>query len=93
MINPSLKNTWKSWQIRRPALEGDPRLLIKELNQGKSHIAISTSFETGIGRRWIHHLSALQQKTATPTAPGLAPGWYPRSSLFSENPTIVWEAA
>lgn len=91
--NPSLKTSWKSWQIRRPALEGDPRILLEELLKGKSHIAISTFFETGIGRRWINHLAAVQQQSPTPTAPGLAPGWCPHSLLFSDNPRIVWEAA
>lgn len=91
--NPSLTTSWKSWQIRRPALEGDPRILLEELLQGKSHIAISTFFETGIGRRWIDHLAALQQQSPTPTAPGLAPGWCPHSLLFSDNPRIVWETA
>tara|TARA_Y100001968_G_C19431500_1_gene757315 strand:+ start:1354 stop:2322 length:969 start_codon:yes stop_codon:yes gene_type:complete len=89
---PLLKNQWPSWQVRHPALEGDPRIIIKELNQGMSHISISTTFETGIGRRCINHLAALQQKTLTPTAPGLAPGWAPKGNLFSENPMSVWEA-
>ena len=26
---PCLRKTWRSWQIRRPALDGDPRLLLK----------------------------------------------------------------
>ena len=91
ITNPGLKSSWEGWQVRRPALEGDPRILLKELRNGKRHIAISTAFETGIGRRWIHHLSALQQKTATPTAPGLALEWCPVSSLFSKNPRKVWE--
>ena len=89
---PALKSHWKSWQIRHPALEGDPRILLKALNNGIRNICISTSFETGIGRRWINHLSALQQETATPTAPGLAPGWHEESALFSNNPQTVWES-
>ena len=94
MRYPALRNSWDGWQIRRPALEGDPRVLLDQLNNGKSHIAISSAFETGIGRRWIHHLASLQQqKTLTPTAPGLAPGWCPTSDLFSTNPKTVWEAA
>ncbi len=92
-LNPSLRNEWKGWQIRRPLLEGDPRILLKELNQKIGHRVISTAFETGIGRRWINHLAALQQNGPTPTAPGLAPGWCPNSALFSNDPEVVWEAA
>ncbi len=92
ILKPYLRNTWKSWQIRRPLLEGDPRILLNELEQGKAFRSISTGFETGIARRWVSHLAALQQKGPTPTAPGLAPGWLPESQLFSSNPKIVWEA-
>ena len=88
-----LKNSWKGWQIRHPLLEGDPRILLKELQGGVGFRVISTAFETGIGKRWISHLAALQQKGLTPTAPGLAPGWCPDSNLFSEQPEIVWDAA
>jgi len=59
---PYLRKTWKSWQIRRPALDGDPRLLLKEIEQENSQTVISTAFETGIGRRWINHLAAMQVK-------------------------------
>ncbi len=94
LINdPSLRDSWKDWQIRRPLLEGDPRFLLAELKQGIGYKMISTAFETGIGRRWINHLSALQQIGPTPTAPGLAPGWCPHGPLFSLNPEIVWNAA
>ncbi|WP_320663393.1 o-succinylbenzoate synthase [Prochlorococcus sp. MIT 1223] len=88
---PALRKNWKSWQIRHPTLEGDPRVLLKSLQDGKTNIAISTAFETGIGRRWVNHLAAIQQTTQTPTAPGLAPGWLPSSNLFSHNPKIVWD--
>ena len=90
---PWLRKSWKGWQIRRPLLEGDPRPLLKELEQGVSYRMISTSFETGIGLRWIHHLAALQQQGPTPTAPGLAPGWCLDGALFSNDPELVWEAA
>ncbi len=93
LVNPSLRKSWKGWQVRRPLLEGDPRNLLKELKNGASYRMVSTSFETGIGLRWIHHLAALQQKGPTPTAPGLAPGWCPDSQLFSRNPELVWKAA
>tara|TARA_Y100001968_G_C19436184_1_gene759836 strand:+ start:289 stop:1251 length:963 start_codon:yes stop_codon:yes gene_type:complete len=87
---PSLIKTWRNWQIRRPLLEGDPRLLLKELQEGTKYRALSTSFETGIGKRWIDHLAALQKAGPTPTAPGLAPGWCPNTPLFSSNPKEVW---
>ena len=91
-MNPGLRNTWRGWQIRHPSLEGDPRILLKELKERKSHRVISTGFETGIGFRWINHFAALQQKSPTPTQPGLAPGWRPNSPLFSNNPHSGWEA-
>ncbi len=91
--NPSLRKDWKGWQVRRPVLDGDPRSLLQELLEGKQYRVICTSFETGIGRRWVNHLAALQQKGPTPTAPGLAPGWSPNTQLFNINPKRVWEAA
>ena len=93
LIKPALRKTWRGWQVRRPLLEGDPRILLKELKKGIGYRMLSTSFETGIGLRWIHHLAALQQKGPTPTAPGLAPGWSPNGPLFSCDPTLVWKAA
>ncbi len=93
VYNPSLRSSWQSWQIRRPAIDGDPRVLLNELKQGKSFLSLSTAFETGIGRRWVNHLSAMQQKGPTPTAPGLAPGWSPNNELFSDNPILVWKSA
>ncbi len=90
---PYLRKIWKSWQIRRPALDGDPRLLLKEIDQEDNQTVISTAFETGIGRRWINHLAARQVKGNHPCAPGLAPGWCPKGQLFYKNPKLVWEAA
>ena len=90
---PYLRRLWKSWQIRRPSLEGDPRMLLKEINKEDSQIVISTAFETGIGSMWIHHLAAMQIKGKHPCAPGLAPGWCPESQLFNKHPRSVWEAA
>jgi len=90
---PYLRKIWKSWQIRRPALDGDPRLLLKEIEQEDSLTVISTAFETGIGRRWVNHLAARQVKGKNPCAPGLAPGWCPKGPLFNNNPKSVWEAA
>ena len=90
---PYLRKIWKSWQIRRPALDGDPRLLLKELEKENSRTVISTAFETGIGKRWINHLAARQVKGKNPCAPGLAPGWCPKGPLFDNNPKLVWEAA
>ena len=54
---------------------------------------LSTALETGIGRRFLHHLAGLQALGPTPTAPGLAPGWRPRGELFARDPETVWEAA
>ncbi|NQV11502.1 MAG: o-succinylbenzoate synthase [Cyanobacteria bacterium] len=90
---PSLYRNWSGWQVRRPALEGDPRPLLAQLQAGSPRLMLSTAFETGIGRRWLNHLAALQQQGPTPSAPGLAPGWSPAGGLFSSDPQRVWAAA
>jgi len=90
---PYLRKIWKNWQIRRPALDGDPRLLLKEIDKEDNKTVISTAFETGIGRRWINHLASRQVKGKNSCAPGLAPGWCPKGPLFNNNPKLVWEAA
>ena len=92
-VDPSLRQRWPGWQVRRPALEGDPRSLLAELRAGRPRLMVSTALETGIGRRWLHHLAALQAAGPTPTAPGLAPGWSPAGPLFAPDPALVWEAA
>jgi O-succinylbenzoate synthase len=91
--DPSLRARWRGWQVRRPLLEGDPRPLLAALQAGQPHWMVSTALETGIGRRWVHHLAALQAQGPTPTAPGLAPGWCPQGDLFSVDPWLVWKAA
>ena len=91
--DPSLRNRWGGWQVRRPLLEGDPRPLLRQLQECVPYRMLSTAFETGIGRRWLHHLAALQLQGPTPVAPGLAPGWCPSGPLFSDDPAAVWEAA
>ena len=91
--HPAWRAYWPGWQVRRPALEGDPRLLLRQLQQGTPHLMLSTAFETGIGARWLAHLAALQQLGPTPAAPGLAPGWCPETALFSSDPEEVWIAA
>ena len=92
-LDPSLRDSWPGWQVRRPSLEGDPRLLLRQMQQGAPWRMVSTAFETGIGRRWLDHLAALQMKGPTPAAPGLAPGWCPAGPLFSADPQQVWAAA
>ena len=89
----SLRVTWDGWQVRRPSQDGDPRPLLRQLQSGAPRLALSTAFETGIGRRWLHHLAALQAAGPFPTAPGLAPGWCPEGPLFSDDPASVWAAA
>ena len=90
--DPRLRETWAGWQVRRPAVDGDPRPLLRDLQEGVPQRMVSTAFETGIGRRWLHHLAALQIQGPTPAAPGLAPGWCPAGPLFSDDPQVVWEA-
>ena len=91
--DPRLRECWTGWQVRRPSLEGDPRPLLRQLQDGVPWRMVSTAFETGIGRRWLDHLAALQMKGPTPAAPGLAPGWCPAGPLFSADPQQVWMAA
>ena len=91
--DPQLRDSWPGWQVRRPSLEGDPRPLLRQLQQGAPWRMVSTAFETGIGRRWLDHLAALQMNGPTPAAPGLAPGWCPVGPLFSADPQQVWAAA
>ena len=92
-LDPSLRDSWPGWQVRRPSLEGDPRPLLRQLQQGAPWRMVSTAFETGIGRRWLDHLAALQMNGPTPAAPGSAPGWCPVGPLFSADPQQVWAAA
>jgi len=92
-VSPALATSWPCWQVRRPLLEGDPRLLLAAFEAGQPHWMVSTALETGIGRRWVHHLAGLQALGPTPTAPGLAPGWCPQGDLFSADPQLVWQAA
>jgi O-succinylbenzoate synthase len=91
--DPRLRDSWLSWQVRRPSQEGDPRSLLRQLQEGVPWRMVSTAFETGIGRRWLEHLAALQMNGPTPAAPGLAPGWCPPGPLFSADPQQVWAAA
>jgi O-succinylbenzoate synthase len=91
--SPALRSSWSGWQVRRPALEGDPRPLWAQLRAGAPRRMVSTALETGIGQRLVGHLAALQARGPTPTAPGLAPGWCPRGPLFAADPQVVWEAA
>ncbi len=91
--HPELHHSWPGWQVRRPSQEGDPRPLLRELQAGRPWLMVSTSFETGIGGRWLAHLAALQAAGPTPTAPGLAPGWQATGQLQADAPERVWQAA
>jgi len=84
---------WTGWRVHRPLAEGDPRPLLQQLQRGLPRLVVSTAFETGIGRRFLHHLAGLQAIGPTPVAPGLAPAWQPEGPLFSADPQQVWEAA
>jgi O-succinylbenzoate synthase len=93
-LHPELmEGSWRGWQVRRPLVEGDPRPLLATLATGRPRLMVSTALETGIGRRFVQHLAALQALGPTPTAPGLAPGWRPAGALFSADPVAVWQAA
>ncbi len=88
---PTLIDEWKGWQIRRPSQEKNPVKLLRELENKKALISISTSFETGIGKRWLYHLSSLQLQGPTPKVPGLAMKNFPNSSLFLKDAKKIWD--
>ena len=82
---------WKGWQIRRPSQENNPVKLLRELENKKALICISTSFETGIGKRWLYHLSSLQLQGPTPKVSGLAMNKFPNSFLFLNEAKKIWD--
>ena len=88
---PNLIDEWEGWQIRRPSQENNPVKLLRELENKKALISISTSFETGIGKRWLHHLSSLQLQGPTPKVPGLAMNKFPNSFLFLNEAKKIWD--
>jgi O-succinylbenzoate synthase len=88
--HPWLRQRWSGWQVRRPALEGDPRPLLAALAAGRAGWMVSTAFETAVGRRLVEHAAALQWRGPTPTAPGLAPQWRPTGPLFDADPAVAW---
>ena len=88
---PYLINEWEGWQIRRPSQETNPLKLLRELEDKKGYRSLSTSFETGIGRRWLSHLSSLQLLGPTPKVPGLALKKNPDSFLFLNEPQKIWD--
>ena len=88
---PNLINEWDGWQIRRPSQETNPINLLKELKEKKGFRSLSTSFETGIGRRWLFHLSSLQLLGLTPKVPGLALKKNPNSFLFLNDAQKIWD--
>jgi len=88
---PTLIDEWNGWQIRRPSQENNPVKLLRELENKKALISISTSFETGIGNRWLYHLSSLQLQGPTPKVPGLAMNNFPNSSLFLNEAKKIWD--
>lgn len=92
-LSAEQRAAWPGWIVRRPAQEADPRPLLAQLRSGLPRQMLSTAFETGIARRLLEHLAALQTAGPTPTAPGLAPGWRPQGGLFAAEPEQAWEAA
>ena len=84
---------WPGWRAHKPALEGDPRPLLQQLEIGAPRRMVSTALETGIGGRAIAHLAALVSRGPTPCAAGMAPGWGASGDLASHDPQLVWEAA
>jgi len=84
---------WPGWLVHKPAVEGDPRPLLHQLQIGAPRRMVSTALETGIGGRAVAHFAALISRGPSPCAPGLAPGWGASGALASRDPQRVWEAA
>lgn len=84
---------WPGWRVHRPALEGDPRPLLRAFAAGQPRAMVSTALGTGISQRLLAHLAALQAAGPTPCAPGLAPGWGASGELAGPEPAGVWAAA
>lgn len=84
---------WPGWLVHKPAVEGDPRPLLRQLQIGAPRRMVSTALETGIGGRAVAHFAALISRGPSPCAPGLAPGWGASGALASRDPQRVWEAA
>tara|TARA_B100000073_G_C23703557_1_gene561340 strand:- start:152 stop:1114 length:963 start_codon:yes stop_codon:yes gene_type:complete len=89
---PEVINKWEGWQIRRPSQEKNPLLLLESLEKKKNYLSISSSFETGIGRRLLLHFANIQMLSNTPTLPGLALSKMPKTLLFAEDPNTIWES-
>ena len=87
---PQLIHSWHGWQIRRPSQEKNPLELLEELNNKNSLKSLSSSFETGVGRRFLFHLSYLQLLGPNPKVPGLALKQMPNTFLFKSDPQIIW---
>ena len=88
---PELIDSWDGWQIRRPSQEKNPIKLLEDLINNRKLISISSSFETGIGRRLLYDFALIQSKSSTPKVPGLALAQTPNTYLFDNNPKIIWE--
>ena len=65
--------------------------ILENIKDKKGFRSLSTSFETGIGRRWLFHLSSLQLLGITPKVPGLALNKIPNSFLFQNEPQKIWD--
>ena len=87
---PQLIDSWNGWQIRRPSQEKNPLKILEELNNKNKLISLSTSFETGVGKRFLFHLSYLQLLGSNPKVPGLALKQMPNTFLFKNDPKIIW---
>ena len=88
---PELIKSWEGWQIRRPSQEKNPIQILEDLINNKKYISISSSFETGIGRRLLYDFAFIQSKGPTPKVPGLALAQMPNTFLFNSDPEHIWE--
>jgi len=87
---PQLIDSWNGWQIRRPSQEKNPLKILEELNNKNNLISLSTSFETGVGKRFLFHLSYLQLLGSNPKVPGLALKQMPNTFLFKNDQKLIW---
>ena len=72
--HPELRSSWSGWQVRRPALEGDPRPLLRELQAGLPQTTGGTELGHGPGSRRLEGQTGLAAPGTPPAGHGPAPG-------------------
>ena len=88
--DPTLRQSGRGGRCGVPPRRG-PRPLLQQLQAGCPQRMLSTAFETGIGRRWLDHLAALQWLGPTPAAPAWHRGGAPMGCCSARS-NSCWAA-